>query len=247
MEDMRDVFDARKYLQEYFTTPNDEDWFTMQFWVEQTRPLRRGVRVLEYGGGPTLYSVLILARQASSVHFSDYVPNALKEVRKWIAGEPDAHDWRPYTRTILQLEGSPHDEAAVAAREDALRRRMATISEGDATTEQMLFDPRPPYDVVTAHHCLDVAARDFQDFKRMVRRLAEWLAPGGLFLLSVTTGTTQYTVEGNVFACLDLSRAQVCESLVEAGIDPSTAAQAEMAVDREEYHGVLLSAGWKRK
>jgi hypothetical protein len=81
----------------------------------------------------------------------------------------------------------------------------------------------------------------------MVHHLAEWLTPGGLFLLSVTTGTTLYTVEDTVYACLDLNRSQICESLADAGIDPNTVAQAEMAVDRQEYQGVLLSAGWKRK
>ena len=246
MTDMRDVFDPRAYLRHYFVEPGDEDRFTLEFWIPQIRELPQGVRVLEYGGGPTLYSVLALARKASSIHFSDYVPASLAEVRRWIAGEPGAHDWRPYIRAILELEGSPHDDAAVAAREDALRRQMTHLSEGDARTEEMLIHRRPPYDVITAHHCLDVAARDLPDFKRMVRHLAEMLTPGGLYLLSVTTGTTDYTLDGVVFSCLDLKVDQVRESLVEAGIDPQRIAHATMPVEREEYTGVLLSAGWKK-
>jgi len=246
MTDMRDVFDAREYLKEYFSAPGDEDRFTLKFWVQQIRNLPQGVRVLEYGGGPTLYSVLALARKASSVHFSDYVPASLVEVRRWIAGEPGVHDWQPYTRYILELEGSPHDEAAVAAREAALRRQMTHLSEGDARTEEMLVDPRSPYDVITAHHCLDVAAHDLPGFKRMVRRLADMLTPNGLFLLSVTTGTTDYTLDGAVFPCLDLNVDQMRESLIEAGIDPQRIAHASMPVERQEYTGVLLSAGWKK-
>src|SRR3972149_2767592 len=107
MNDMRDVFDAREYLHWYFTALSDEDRFTLRFWIDQIRDLPQGVRVLEYGGGPTLYSVLALARKASSVHFSDFVPSALGLVRAWQRGEPGAHDWSPYTNTILELEGAP--------------------------------------------------------------------------------------------------------------------------------------------
>jgi len=245
MNSMRDVFDARKYLQRYFLAPSEEDRFTLRFWIEQIRHLPPGVRVLEYGGGPTLYSVLALARQASSIHFSDYVPAALTEVRRWIAGEPDAHDWRPYVHHILHLEGSQNGTVGVAAREQALRRAMTHLSECDATTADMLSEPRPPYDVIAAHHCLDVAARDFADFKRMVRHLSGWLTSGGLFLLSITTGTLKYTVEGMVYDCLDLTRDQVGESLVEAGMDPQRIAFAEMPIQGDEYTGVVLSAGWK--
>jgi SAM-dependent methyltransferase len=246
MTDMRDVFDAREYLHRYFTSPSAEDRFTLQFWVEQIRDLPPGVRVLEYGGGPTLYSVLALARKASSVHFTDYVPSALADVRRWAAGEPGAHNWNPYTRTILELEGAPSVNGAVADRELTLRRMMTHFSECDARTETMLDDPRPPYDVIAAHHCLDVAARDFADFQRMVRTLAELLTPKGLFLLSVTYGTTLYTVDGSVFPCLDLNAEHVREALAAAGIDPQRIWQASMPVEGEEYSGVLLSAGWKR-
>ena len=243
---MRDVFDAREYLRRYFTAPSAEDRFTLTFWVEQIRNLPQGVRVLEYGGGPALYSVLALSGKAASIHFADFVPGALADVRRWLAGEPGAHDWSPYTRTILELEGAPGINGAVAHREARLRQNMTQVTECDARTIAMLDNPRPPYDVVTAHHCLDVAARDTADFRRMVRTLTEMLAPRGLFLLSVTTGTTWYTVDGSVFPCLDLSAEQVRETLIEAGLDPQRIYQASMPVESEEYSGVLLSAGWKK-
>ncbi|HLF26086.1 MAG TPA: guanitoxin biosynthesis pre-guanitoxin forming N-methyltransferase GntF [Anaerolineae bacterium] len=246
MTDMRDVFDAREYLARYFAEPSAEDRFTLTFWIEQIRQLPPGVRVLEYGGGPTLYSVLALARKASTVHFSDYMPASLNEVRRWIAGDAGAHDWRPYIRFMLELEGAPSDKAAVALRETALRRQMTHLSVGDARTPAMLEEPRPPYDVITAHHCLDVAARDFTDFKRMVTHLADMLTSGGLFLLSITTGTTLYTVDGATFPCLDLTTEQLREALSEAGMDPQRVFQAAMPIEREEYNGVILSAGWKR-
>jgi len=246
MRDMRDVFDAREYLQHYFVAPNVEDRFALPLWVEQVSQLRPGAHVLEYGGGPALYSVLTLARRASRIHFCDFVPAALSEVQAWIARDARAHNWRPYTRYILELEGGPHHDAAANQRESTLRRAMQRISECDARTTDMLPDPQPPYDAITAHHCLDVAARDAHDFKRMVRHLAGWLAPGGLFLLSTTTGTTRYTVDGTVFACLDLSREEVSRSLIEADMDPARLTHASMPVAGEEYTALHLFAGWKR-
>ena len=243
---VRDVFKAAGYLGQYFMTPSDEDRFTLRFWVEQARHLRHGARVLEYGGGPALSSPLVLARRAGEIHFADYVPDALGAVRSWIAAEPGAHDWRPYTRVVLELEGAATGEAAVGEREAALRRRLTRVTACDATTDALMVDPEPPYGAIAAHHCLDVAARDRHEFERMVCRLAAWLEPGGLFLLSVTTGATSYAVEGTPYPCLDLDAAEVRAALVAAGIDPTRIAQAQMPVAGEEYTGVLLSAGWKQ-
>ncbi len=246
MPDMREVFDPRQYLRANFPAPSEDDCLSLKFWINHICHLPDGVRALEYGGGPALYSVLALARKASTIHFSDHVPANLAEIRRWLVGHPDAYDWRPYTRLILKLEGSPNDDDAIAKREAALRRQMIALSEGDARVETMLVDPRSPYDVITAHHCLDVAAHDLPDFKRMVLRLAEMLTPRGLFLLSITTGTTTYTVDGVVFPCLDLTPEQVCESLVEAGLDPDRIEHITIPVASEEYTAMHHFAGWKR-
>jgi hypothetical protein len=245
MKDMRDVFRPEDYLH-YFDEPDHEDKFSLQFWSKHIQRLPPDVRVLEYGGGPALYSVLTLAHKAAAIHFSDYVPANLDAVRAWIKGAPDAFNWNAYTQVILELQDMPGDVAAIAQREAKLRRAITHISEGDARTTEMLVDAQPPYDVIGAHHCLDVAARDLPDFKRMLRTLSAMLADGGLFLLSVTTGTTDYTVDHTVFPCLDLSEAEVQAALIEAGFAAEYIERAAMPVERAEYSGVLLHAAWKK-
>lgn len=245
MNDMRDVFRPEDYLH-YFDEPDGEDKFSLQFWSKHIQRLPRSVRVLEYGGGPALYGVLPLAHKAASIHFSDYVPANLDAVRAWIKGEPGAFNWNAYTQLILELEGARNDANAIAQREAKLRRAITRISEGDARTSEMLADAQPPYDVIGAHHCLDVAARDLDDFKRMLSTLNNMLATGGLFLLSVTTGTTDYTVDHTVFRCLDLSETEVRDALIEAGFATDSITCASMSVQRAEYTGVLLHAAWKK-
>jgi len=171
------------------------------------------------------------------------VPGSLDEVRRWLAGEPGAYDWNAYTRLVLLLEGDQATEAEVAEREGRLRSVLGPLTLCDARASEMLDEARPPYDVIGAHHCLDVAARDAEEFAGMTARLARWLAPGGLFLLSVTTGTTRYTVEGVPFPCLSLDSDQVQAALTAAGLD--RVEQAELPVAGEEYDGVLLSAAWR--
>jgi hypothetical protein len=82
-------------------------------------------------------------------------------------------------------------------------------------------------------------------FQRMVRRLAGMLAPGGLFLHSVTAGATRYIVNGTVFARLDPKLGKERDSLVEAGPDPGRLSHAKLAIEGDEYSHLLLSAGWK--
>ena len=55
-------------------------------------------RLLEFGGGPTIYTLISAALHVKDITFAEYVDASRDEVRKWIERDPDAHNWFPYVR-----------------------------------------------------------------------------------------------------------------------------------------------------
>lgn len=82
-----------------------------------------------FGVGPTLHHVFLAATVASEIHLAEFLPANLVEVERWLAGEDDAHDWRPFVAYTLQCEGvtSPTAEQ-IRAREEMTRSKVTLCS-----------------------------------------------------------------------------------------------------------------------
>ncbi len=125
-------FDPKAYLKEMFSEPDDEDRFSISFMVRVLRSLPDNLFVHEFGGGPTLYSVAVLAPKASEIHFSDVVDASLREVDAWLKNKPDAHDWNSYIAITLEAEGLPVTEASIAERAELMRKTVTQLMRCDA-------------------------------------------------------------------------------------------------------------------
>ena len=67
-----------------FSAPDDEDRFSVFFMARALTPLPDNLLIHEFGGGPALYSVAVLAPKAREIHFSDVVDASLHEVAAWL-------------------------------------------------------------------------------------------------------------------------------------------------------------------
>ena len=102
-----------EYLADYYGEVAPDELETIAFFVDAMRRTEPGEPVLFFGVGPTLHHVFLAAPHASEIHLADYLPGNLREIERWLAREPGAHDWRPFVRYTLQCEGiaSPTDAA----------------------------------------------------------------------------------------------------------------------------------------
>ncbi len=234
------AFDPREYLDECFAKPDAEYRFSVQFMVKALRNLPSDLLVLELGGGPTLYSVAMLAPQAREVHFSDYVLASLDEVRSWLNGEPHAFDWRPYIKIILEQEGQAATPQAIAKREAEVRRKVTRVTWCNILAEAPLGQWPHKYDLVVAPHCTDVAANNVSEWMQIIRNISTLVAPGGWLFISVSTGTTLNTVGPQVFECVDLTDAEMYHGYIGAGFEPDTLfLDSTSAPAKYEYTGVI--------
>ena len=202
------VFHPKEYLADY-SQLDEEVIFTIRFMVRALRGLPSNLLTLEFGGGPVLYSVATQVPYAREIHFCDFLPANLAEVRSWLNNEPDAFDWTPYFKLVLEEEERPANPTTVRLRAAAIRRKVTRLSICDALAKAPLGEKAARYDLVVANSCTDVAAATVGEWMQVMRNIGTLVEPGGWLLVSVTTGATTNTFvtspDQRSFPCVDLS------------------------------------------
>lgn len=216
-------FDPREYLYEYYgVAPDIEDEFVVEFMVKALRNMPPDLLTLEFGGGPTLFAVATLAPHSREIHFCDFVPTSLNEVRCWLEDEPDAFDWSSYIKLTLEIEGIPTTPAAVADRTAEMRRKVTRLVTCNALDSAPLGQCDTQYDLIVAQTVTDTAARNVPEWMQIMRNISTAVAPGGWLLISVLTGTSGYIVGEKHFTYVDLSDEDIYRGYLAAGYDPDT-------------------------
>ena len=235
-------FDPKEYLREMFIAPDDEDCFSIFFMTRVLNSLSDNLLIHEFGGGPTLYSVAALAPKAREIHFSDVVDTSLHEVAIWLKCQPGAHDWNPYIALVLEAEGSPVTEIAIAERALLMRKTVTQLMHCDAQSHSPIELEDTQYDLVTAHHCTDVAATNLREWQQVLRNVTTIVRPGGWLMLSVTTGARTYEVGEVIFECVNLTKDDVRDGLLSAGYHKESIILKTYKVEHErEYSGIIIA------
>jgi len=253
-----DPFDAwhpREYLADYYTRVDEDEAHTLAFLVQQLR--RRGrvaPRALALGVGPTVHHLLALAPWAESIDAADYLDGNLREVRRWLRGEPGAHDWSPFATQVLACEGTPRvDAAAMRARQALVRRRVARLLRGDASRDPAIAGAWPGvagYDLVMSCYCAESATADPMTWRRYMRHILALLRPGGLLLMAALRRCRGYTVRGQVFPAAGIDEGDIACLLDDLAFDDPRRrvlhARHLAAGPLHGYEGIVLLACERR-
>ena len=139
---------------------------------------KRNLRVLHFGGGPAIYDLISAAPYAEKIIFAEYSEENRKEVAAWRERSPDAHDWSPYFRFVLQRLGGKGSE-------QALRKKITHILPCDIALEDPVKWPSTwtsqlgSFDVVTTSLCLEAAVKSEVEYRDAIAKLKKYLKPGG--------------------------------------------------------------------
>ncbi len=179
-------WDAQVYLAHYYSCLEPTEQATLRFVVETLRREPPFERALEFGAGPTLHHALALAGRTRELHLADLLPENLCALRRWLGGEPGAHDWSAFTREVLRLEGvASSDDRQLAEREALLRRRTTRLLHADARRQDPLGNMAGDrYGCVTSFFCADSATHTLVEWRHCLRNIAGLLAPGGLLIMA---------------------------------------------------------------
>lgn len=235
-------FDPKEYLREMFSAPDEEDRFSLFFMVRVLKSLPDKLLVHEFGGGPTLYSVAALAPKAREIHFSDVVDASLEEVDRWLKNRKDAHDWNSYLALALEAEGQTITGSRIKKRAELIRNRVTQLMHCDAQSRSPIELQNVKYDLVTAHHCTDVAATTVEEWIRVLKNVTKIVRPGGWLMLSVTTGTRTYRVGDVTFQCVSLAPENIQYGFLSAGYHLNSIILETYEVEHSrEYGGIVMA------
>ncbi|GIF73817.1 hypothetical protein Asi02nite_33350 [Asanoa siamensis] len=233
-------WDPARYLADYYRTVEPDEIVTIAFLVDALRHAERDQPVLFFGVGPTMHHVFAAAERASEIHLGDYLPANLAEIRRWIDGEPGAHDWRPFIRHTLRCEtGREPTEAEVANRADLTRAKITRLVRVDAG------DPRPVdqrYATVVSAYCADSATDDPATWRRFMRNITGLVRPGGLFVTAALHRCRGYTVGGRLFPSANVGEDDL-RAVLRPAFDPHVEVRATGQDTTHGYAAVLLAWG----
>src|SRR5262249_27474212 len=190
-----------EYLREYYRDVEAGERFLLEFLVEGMREGPPAPGALGFGCGPTGHRPFPLVPPVGGFHLAEYLPANRGAVAGWVAERPEAHDWSPFARETLHLEGEPAPcETRVRAREQATRARIRRILPADAGEADPLGPARRGfYPLVTTHYCADSATGDRETWRRYMRNIAGLVRPGGQFIVSALGDSRAYRVGSHWF------------------------------------------------
>ncbi len=184
------------YLRDYYRRVEPDEVATIGFltrWIAHATP---GRPVLFFGTGPTLHHVFLATPVASELHLGDYLDANLAEIRRWLDGDAEAHDWRPFARYTLSCEGNAEpDDAACRRREALTRARVTRLLHVDGR----LPSTEPRYPTVVSAYCADSATRDVREWEAFMTHVLDRVEPGGLFLTALLRRSHGYRVGSATF------------------------------------------------
>ena len=194
--DYSQEFDASSYLFVEFSSPGGVDDYkhTMhEFAVKKLHDffLKKSfssstseLKVLDFGCGPVIANVISAARVATEVVLAEYTEEGRSAVQMWLKKDPNAFDWSPYFKYVVQtLEGGTAE--AAEEREKRLRSIMKGVVHCDITQATPIeIDYQGPYDVVISCLCISDACKTTDDFLKAVGKLATLVKSKGHLLLS---------------------------------------------------------------
>lgn len=241
------MFDAQAYLREYYGDIGAENLALLRFLVNGLRSVSPDSLMLDFGSGPTIYSLITASVRVKEIHVCDYVESNLDEVRKWLRRDPTAFNWREFIETTLELEGKDNSPRSVFLREQETRNRVTRLVRGDASLPSPLGKMTSQYDLLVSNFCAESATSDWSQWRVFIHNITSLLKPGGTFMLAALKGADSYSVGDTNFPAVRIMEQDLLQALVEEGFVRKSIAIESVPADRpsRHYEGLMLARATK--
>lgn len=218
---------ALAYLNTYYNQPPTADENAVSlFLTEQFRRKAPRGKFLEVGCGPTVHHIFPFAPHVDEIHMADYLQENLDQVKLWRDAAPGAHDWRPYVGMTLGHEGGDRSSRAVEERQAEARKKLTKLLHCDLKAE-IPKEHRGQYDCVGCFYCAEEVGISLQEWQQVLRRVGDYLKPGGTLYMAALGGMDTYQVRDRTgtlveYPCANVTEAGILEALPRAGFRRDT-------------------------
>ena len=248
-------FDVGRYLDEYYGLPTPGaplsadnqvllEFFDTAYTRVQEAQHGKKLKILEVGGGPTLYQLLSAGRVASEICFTDLLAANVSAVRQ--AADPATtlagFDWTPYSSFVQQLEAGTTVESPLARLQQVMRR-FSVLDVGDTSSAGKAF-PGEMFDVVSACFVFEascpVVAPHF--WSEHLRNTATRLAPGGHLVMTALLGTGAVVEGGRLLPTPELNEDIIRTGLADVGFTDVSLELIESQDDNDQNSTMTIAA-----
>ena len=226
-------FDYGSYLRRRFSAPRgiiDEERGVQPFYLQCYHDFYSKfnsewdvsqARLLELGGGPTIYPLISAAPHVSEIVFSDYVEGNLDQVRLWKEQSSAAHDWTPYLKYVVNTLEGEQDKGVALQREIELRGKVKLIKKCNILEE----DPANivegnggiKYDIISFNFCCETVFDTPDAYGECLRKVGGLLKPRGFIASLVSEEESCYTDGTEQYQHLFLTAEDIHEHYETAG------------------------------
>ena len=202
------------YLSEYYTTIDEENRFLLQFLHEVYDTADCGKRLLEVGGGPTIYQLISAGNRVEEIIFSEYLDANRNEIKKWVHDDPVVPIWDIYFEHVLGLEKTSTSKTDIERRKTSLRQKIKDIVRCD------LFNKNPlqpetyrDFDVISVNFCPESITDNEEDFLTSVQNFTSLLKRNGLLVMCLLKNASRYKVGDLHFPAYPVDEAYISDTL----------------------------------
>lgn len=214
------TFEPADYLQEYYSNIDSENRSLLRFFAKAYQDILPDSIMLEFSGGPSIYSMMTAATKVKEIHFSDFLSKNVKEVALWKQFRHRNFLWQDFFKEALIAEGLTPTPEAIAQRENLLSARLSNFLRCDA------FEPQPLgqqyhqyYDVVAANFVAESITTSLNTWEEIVGNICSTLRPSGTLIMTAIQDASFYCVEGHKYPAVAVSEADVLRVLTHHGFN----------------------------
>ena len=174
-------------------------------------------KFLEFAAGPYLHTLISAAPYVGEIYHSDYLPACRHEVLMWMNKDPNAYNWDPYFKYVVNVLEHQGGEDAVLKRQELLRSKFKDSLYLNMKSNNMLPDYTGQFDVIFSGYCIEYLASSLDEYKTFIRKVFSLLKPNGFFVMLASLGGTEYYVDDVKYPCYPLRISDVLTTLEEIG------------------------------
>lgn len=242
-------FGPSRYLNEYYADLGEENLGLLRFYVDAFRQVPAKGVMLDFGSGPTLYSLISAVTKVKEIHAVEYLQANRLELRKWLQKDRDAFNWRPFVQAAIEMEQAGRCSAFdIARREAQIRNHITYIGRCDVRRCPAISGPRFAYEVVASNFCSECVTDSKAEWRLFVANIASLVKPGGLFIMTALKGAMHYTIDSMHFPTVRLEESDLRQTLKELGFFPHSMMIRSVPADRpsRSYEGLMFASAIKR-
>ncbi|XP_063813270.1 nicotinamide N-methyltransferase-like [Pseudophryne corroboree] len=217
-----DDFDAKLMLQTYFSATLDKNILQdavilpmkLLHKVFSTENISGDI-LIDLTVGPSIYQLFPACASFKEIIILDCNDPCIKELKKWVNKDPDAHDWTFAAKIAVEeadASGSYQDIEAM------VRRKVKRIEKCDLAKENPT-SPRelPKADCILSVRMLDVVSEDNNAYRRDLRHMSSLLKDRGHLILIADIHSSFFTIGKDKYQALDYDENFLHETLNDEG------------------------------